>query len=293
MPITKLQNYLKSKLPSIIKRSTLYRHLCTADKNNKYIKLAPRYIKVNLNLRHNKDLEKLMDFLEHWIVDKLPYQIFVYMYIFVYTSVNQYRIKEDQEYFCYFFDKYKDFALVEQLRIFMRENNDEVFILEAIKSDQTDLVEYFNDIKVLSVNLSENIQTHYINAASHGRLYFIQYLNEEEKLAFDGYQEILESAQNGHLECLKYFIKYHTLYSYRFENACNQAYEKAKQFNQTDCANHLEQYLPKASYVDPFTNNNYQTQDNYEDLPYEDLPYEDLPYDNESYYQENSYYGDL
>ena len=307
----KLEKYEKKKLSPIIRRSILFRHLHKADKENKFIELDPQYTTIDLTLRHNQDLENLMDKLAHWNVDELPNQVFIYMFIFVYSSVNKYRIKEDQEYFCHFFDKYKDFALVEQLRIFMHDYDDVKFINRAIQNDQTDLVEFFNDLKLLSVDLSENLHAHYLDAASHGRLYFVHYLHQEQNQEFNGYDEIIASAQHGHLECLKYFMIYHKMYAFSFEEACQKAYDKAKQFGHEDCAKELESHLPQRHYVNPFTNSyssNYQQNydsaygDLYEDLPYaNDLPVEEGSFDDDvydevddnDYYQQTDYYGDL
>ena len=77
MPVTKLEKYEKKKLSPIIRRSTLFRHLHKADKKNKFIELDPNNATIDLTIRHNQDLERLMDKLEHWVVDELPYQVFI------------------------------------------------------------------------------------------------------------------------------------------------------------------------------------------------------------------------
>ena len=231
------------RIPKILKSSKVYRMMVENHEGIEkgiIFKLTQDEIKMsNIHISDMTDLKRILFVADEWDLDFMPLEVYEYMYIFIFSSVNSIQREENKKEIEKLIKTYNKWKPIKELNLFLTDYSESQFIIMAIERDLTHIVEFLNESNLFFCSLSRKADYYYINAAGYGRLNFIKYMKYKKYYCY-GQQEILISAQKGQFECLEHFANDNSISSSIIESVLRDALKMAEDSNHRECKEYIE-----------------------------------------------------
>lgn len=249
----------------------------------------------NLIIGNNDDLYRTIKAISIWDSYWLPHEVYIYMFVFVFGSIERDPtiIEQNNKFFVNLFNEFSNYEPLKNIKIFFTKKDEDFyhysFIKQAIVGDQTDLIIFFNDLKMLNVKMEEYREYYMLKAIESNRLELLKYFIEQLNWFYNGRNEIIAAAQYGNLDCLTYLTnrsknKMNAIY---FLKTMDYALRDATLNKENECVKFLNETIQEIKLKQQ--NHQYNTRQ-YNNYQYNNYQYDTDDYDNYRYGTNDYYY---